>query len=1606
MPAEPSFAYNSYIKGIYLEIPGGYTYRHHSFGIGDETDDQKDPFLGRQEILDSFVDILQSDRKNNSNRGSYLVTGYRGMGKTSFVNQAIKQYKARRIKKGFWDSFFYGIKNWFSNKEISSNRPVAEFRLSLAQSELKDIDILKHIVNQLIVKTEQQKDFRYIRWFSISNVFNWFWPLITSALVLLYFFLFTKGEKPDLKPVVENLLGIISFSALLTLFVFQVIDLFHRRMVRYKPWGRRLFFILFCVSLLFVIWWYDWIVSRIQSLIDRVWFDPLIITILLIGFGVFYIILKVITHSLGKKRSTIKEIHAKLELLQSRCNAQVSSEDQFRETFSSTVASLFRKNVLVYPIANPKEIEAELIIIIRELNAYFQCIFIFDELDKVDPSFDQNPFATVEKPAEKRTYLNDLRERRHLITHILGSLKYFINEAEAKFIFIAGREMFEAALADISDRQSSISSIFHRVVYVDSFLKDHSQPETIASSIGILVEQQLANVLLPKKYKPELDFFSRYYQYLTDHLKPITPDEIRNTEADVRKVEARKIIFVLQNFLGYLVYRSNGSPKKVVKLMEEYIIAPPLSDKKSKFNTDKDIIIAKQKMPAEVTHFLRFSYLDQYKLGFTAYLFQPFLTMYSSFMKRYSDSTLVSTPYLIDNLIKFHPFAFSAQNLELIPEILSTNKSPISRPFLEELITFLGQNHIRRTESGLFEYKFYDRTHNEITYLSKIFEDEAAAFNFTLDENYSVKAHLIYKIQQLRDTHRPMDDKESKAENPVSSIIFLNRLLGDVRFQDEEYEDAIVSYQDAIQMINFDRLQYANYFVTFVRLKLKLGLTYEKIKAYEFALGHYAGVVEEGGKMLADYGDKHAVIYRELLNLIMQAFSAALYLQEKLQEGITFQKMTRVVESFENLLSKASPNYENRDILRAAFYGSIGTALYYKNMVLPQKVNEKRVAIRDRWLFLAGLFDSLPRIGSRNDVLACFPSDLYELVINSRGEIPGTRDKNRIDGDGRISLTTYVYYKRTLQILLGGKDNGLPGILRTCARLIYAEEGQVSYRSLQHIRRLTGIGHALAKLGDFLLPAIIEPDKESGKKKIEVTEALGCFYNPNKKEWKESDAHKKVLSEYFPSEKAVGDDLKNKVHPRLVVHIYYLASLYFLQAGETANGAFQLRKILFALRALNLQAPKDNPKDMSITDVLAYLEHNLMKRILELSSWMSHSSDRPQLSKTKKYFGINTLRTPHQMSNELYGSLSNNPDTKETVLAYALLKTEWFDYKTKESLRASFKQIDEYKLLSPHGSISHQITRIMEFELHTSINYKLLKTYVEDEFKKVLSTVYANPVRGDIYLKTRFTIYEGEFRKYLNRLARKFTIYEGAHSWDRKFYHASKLYDIVKQEPLKKDGKKPDELVFETLLNQFDQVFKDKKQSKEEIQKQTENLARLEAWLRDYADLVINSVFNLCQIDRIINTYGINYILSYSYMAQTHEHLGMWLKHLHLCRILEQRYSTNKTYKPDTSIDQVLEDLIGPQLTTSLDALTSYQVALQYNYQAIQLHKEGNTYRHQINNLIYLEDDYNDNLYHFGAALERLKINSGSVRKKIDFLKKELDTANMYKYSTYIGHES
>jgi hypothetical protein len=182
--------------------------------------------------------------------------------------------------------------------------------------------------------------------------------------------------------------------------------------------------------------------------------------------------------------------------------------------------------------------------------------------------------------------------------------------------------------------------------------------------------------------------------------------------------------------------------------------------------------------------------------------------------------------------------------------------------------------------------------------------------------------------------------------------------------------------------------------------------------------------------------------------------------------------------------------------------------------------------------------------------------------------------------------------------------------------------------------------------------------------------------------------------------------------------------------------------------------------------------------------------------------------------------------------------------------------------------------------------------------------------------------------------------------------------------------------------------------------------------INEYAALISNSIFCLKQIISIIKIYDVNYYLSYSYLAHFHRELGVWLQHYKLCqelyrRISEKSQNSNykKTFVDINILDKNLDSLLGAEAMTILDATSQFQIALQLYHKAKEVHSNGMAYQSQINNFIYLEDDFNDNLYHFGIALERQMLNSYKIRTQIKTLENELKDSPLYKYDSYTNND-
>lgn len=551
----------------------------------------------------------------------------------------------------------------------------------------------------------------------------------------------------------------------------------------------------------------------------------------------------------------------RLDILTERLNTITGEETGMAPSAQTSVftISLFnRKRQKTRPIADIREIETELADIINLINSdkcpkeyRARFIVVFDEMDKIDP-------AMIEKTGgsdipEYTDAVNgfpsglESRERRHNVLKLLANIKLFVSTARAKFVFISGRELYDAYLADLSDRDFAISSMFTGVINVDSFLT----PEGGQTDVRSMSEWYITNRLLPEWYlrqteyrnargnlkgtssenesravlKKEMPSLRWYYEYLVDECKTPVKD-------------ATHVVGFLHVFAAYLTHISNGSPKKIFLYFEKYI----RRDKDClPMNDWGDVLCAGRPDRGKESYVMYFEPIQQKTINFVYYLADPIMGTITNDLSNYGDRFLVSLSFVIDHIYKHHNRSFSWRNLEQIPELLKTNKAPELRDSMMSIMEYLTQTHISPILIGLNEYKFHRSIAEEISVMSKMSDEASAIFNFTLDESLPVILHNTRLLNHYMELDKP--DRAAGGHRQYLPIIArIHSNLGDLHFWDEDYYAASLEYRASIDAFSKDETVWG--FLTRIRCILKLGLTYESRKLFPNAYQLYGQLME------------------------------------------------------------------------------------------------------------------------------------------------------------------------------------------------------------------------------------------------------------------------------------------------------------------------------------------------------------------------------------------------------------------------------------------------------------------------------------------------------------------------------------------------------------------------------------------------------------------------------------------------------------------------------------------------------------------------------------------------------------------------------------------
>jgi hypothetical protein len=601
-------------------------------------------------------------------------------------------------------------------------------------------------------------------------------------------------------------------------------------------------------------------------------------------------------------------------------------------------------------VADAREIEKELQDILDDMQRIpvIMCrpkvVIVFDELDKVEPG-DTGMEKEILQTKASLFSINATRERQTEILRILSNMKYFLSTAKAKFIFIAGREMYDIYLADVAERNNYIGSIFNAVILVPSFLTDHHTGKKIIpqeSSIASLPEEFVCRRLIPHDYPVDSYNLKNYRKYLE---KEIFRKDNQNSKQkeESRQDKIQKIIAVLQQFIIYLAHVSKGAPKKMIQLFESFVEIN-IENGENKKNT----LFVQRYHNSQ--HFLSFNYYKQYTLGIVAYLITPvFYRLAESNIKELSDRLLVSSLRFVDFLFKFHKNHFSWKHLDMSPEMLEVNRAPELKSVVVDLLNYFAQVHINKSNFSLSEYKFDSLIANEIFAMAKTDEVFSALFSFSLDEMLPIKNRYQELLKETQEQYRKEDKNEQISFKYSDAISSLQGVLGDLHYYDDELEQAEMYYKRAVQEVpkNFEQL-YA-----YVRNMLRLGIIYEKRKQYDFAYITYGEICK---KIIKERNNPIAIstncdksideITFEGLKMLYLPFIAKLQILELSHiGGIASNHLVELDDKFNLLTHKI--NQEGARFLKAEFYSRVADILYYKNSDLKCKECKNRIEDND-----------------------------------------------------------------------------------------------------------------------------------------------------------------------------------------------------------------------------------------------------------------------------------------------------------------------------------------------------------------------------------------------------------------------------------------------------------------------------------------------------------------------------------------------------------------------------------------------------------------------------------------------------------------------------------
>ena len=1132
--------------------------------------------------------------------------------------------------------------------------------------------------------------------------------------------------------------------------------------------------------------------------------------------------------------------------------------------------SLNRKIEKTYPMSDARDIEKRLIGIVDKINKTkfhrVRFILIFDELDKLESSFSEKQEEFIKSDSFSP---DTIRKRREAVYTLLSGLKYLLTTMKAKFVFIAGRELYEAFRADASDRSHYLSSIFNDVIVVPSFMTD--TPEDKRHDIFCMTEQYVCRSLMPESYNTNEYYLDNYKKFLEKVLDFKNPDE--------KKLVIQKTLIILYNFIVYLTYASKGAPKKMVNLLERHIINKgQMQNEYDVDNADRHITV----YTGNSSFYLRFDYYDMYMFALMSRIVLPVVYRFDRGKKhKYGDKLLVTSMFFLDHLYKFHRNSFSWRALEASPEIIDVNKIPELREHINDILHYISQNDLKNISNGLYDFRFYKKIAQEISFLTRVSETASAFFNFTLDETYSVKQYYQRKLEKIR---KEYDSDKIPVKNTVDELASIHFTLGELYLYEEEIGDAVVEFDMAVSILyTIEPAEMTSeQIVLLMKAMLSIGIAYEKQNQNDRALLIYIecvkfliaskntninefGLVTEenaSGKMFVypyhaawnrdepklyfnkiqryeekslikaveDVNHMHPAIHGFLskiaafdtLRLLYLPILAKLQILEKIQTGgLQFTDLQRCMKEFGYLANMM--NKENKNILISNFFLKVGDILYYKN---------------SNFVMSHDVFENLLRV--------CF-------IDNDTLDIPEKDFQDSITNNTRKHNDAYYFYSYALKMLLYGtsrKDYSMS--LFETVEFLNCERGK-GYNNWDEGKYIL-LATILTNFGDTILAELHKSTNvQTENEKRVVFNFLREFVRRRKE-----DKKKSIINLLYDMITGVRNHEYENNRLIEIISYYILAYMYFKKGTSNNMASFQCYRILLVFK-YHISSVNIEDKENGIEEIARYFTNcSIIEKGASFKEM--HFEDA---SNWIRVFGVEDNKNMElpDCRNLLYD------ESLETILLYLGIKLNTID---KPCQIQGFQKMFKTLRYDNIGSILNRI--------------KWLKFMSEVNIKEIQVELGINPNIS-----------------------------------------SPQIYELIQK-----------------AIDVADVKTSSKKR----------------VWI---GDLLQNTIEKLYEAISLIKLYGENYALTNYYVADIY--------HKMMC-VLKWKKDLLDKWRDDKKFTCLFKN-IGFIYNTDVYESISWANVNRHYYKSKEMHEEGRTYKDMINRSCFLNDEFSDQRLHFITAHER-----------------------------------